>query len=144
MNWLFNALKEKNNFKGEIDSYDILMRKELIYKRDIRNVRAQKDSLLQGKELVAWGFGDCFRRNYDRIKSIYPLKYVCDNNQLKWGDTDIDGITCISPGQLREMKDVFVIIMVDSGCIAVSIANMLLDMGIRYFEHVENWLIENE
>ena len=95
---------------------------------------------VQETQLVLWGAGDCFRRNYDRIRRLYPIQYVCDGNPLKWGTYLAEGVLCISPEQLRGLRDVFVLITVDHPGVSLQIANMLLDMGIQKIDHIENWL----
>lgn len=92
------------------------------------------------KELVPWGAGDCFIRNYDNLRCLYSIRYICDSNPVKWGTSPIDGVLCISPEQLKKMGDVFVLITVDHPGEAMQIVNLLLDMGVREMDHIANWL----
>lgn len=94
----------------------------------------------QEVQLVLWGAGDCFARNYDRIHRLYPIRYVCDSNAAKWGTYPVDGVLCISPERLKEMGDVFVLITVDDSGVSMQIVNRLLDMGIQKMDHIVNWL----
>lgn len=95
---------------------------------------------VQETQLVLWGAGNCFSRNYNRIHRLYPIQYVCDGNPLKWGTHPKEGVLCISSEQLKTLGDVFVLITVDHPGVSLQIANMLLDMGIQKMDHIENWL----
>lgn len=90
-------------------------------------------------QLVPWGAGDCFARNYDKIRQMYPIRYVCDSDVSKWGTYPMDGVLCISPEQLKALGDVFVLITVDAPRVSRQIVDTLLDMGIRKMDHIENW-----
>ena len=46
----------------------------------------------------------------------------------------------ISPKELLEMQDIFVVIMLEDAKVAFVIANQLLDMGIKDFDLIYNWL----
>lgn len=154
--WLKQAISKQNEFKGEYTMYDEWLdkmpavyeekQKEKRLRNDffIINSCNRKDPLMkkdgENMTIVVWGAGNCLLRNLNRIQDFYELKYVCDNDVLKWGKEIYDGIYCISPAQLKEMKDVVVIICIDNVSVAFKIANQLLDMGICNFDHVENWL----
>lgn len=84
------------------------------------------------KNVVLWGSGETFRKYINQL-------YICDNDNLKWGKK-ILGIECISPEQLLRIKDVYVIIMIQNINVAFQIANQLLDMGIKSFDTVFNFL----
>ncbi len=115
-----------------------------------RSIRWLMDTVRQGMcfdgqsveetQLVPWGAGDCFARNYDRIRRLYPVRYVCDSNALKWGTYPIDDVCCISPEQLKALGDVFVLITVDAPGLSLQIINRLLDMGISNVDHIQNWV----
>ena len=94
------------------------------------------------RNIVAWGAGDCFERNYPKLSKVYSLKYVCDNNPELWDKKTKDGTVIISPQKLKEFDDCFVVIMVDNGGASIKIAQQLLKMGITSFDHIENWLRE--
>ncbi len=91
-------------------------------------------------QLIAWGAGDCFKRNYEKMREVCPVQYVCDSNPKKWGDILEGEVKCISPEELGRMENVFVIITVDSPGLSLQIVNSLLDMGIHNLDHIENWL----
>ena len=92
------------------------------------------------KEIVCWGAGASFRRNIVMIKKAYDLKFVCDNDSTKWNTYVYKDVKCISPDELKSMRDVFVVVAVDSVATNYKIVRQLLDMGIMKFEHVSNWL----
>ena len=93
----------------------------------------------ENMQIVIWGAGNNFKRNIEKIKKIRNIKYVCDNAPEKWGK-EFDGVICISPEQLRQMSDVFVVIAIDDGGITLDIAKTLLNIGISRFDHIHNWL----
>ena len=89
---------------------------------------------------VAWGAGVEFRKTIGKVKDICDISLVCDNNRGIWGEEITDGVKCISPDELKEIEDVFVIIMTESYKTAFSISSQLLDMGISDYDIVGNWL----
>ena len=79
------------------------------------------------------------------IRKAYDLEFVCDSDPNKWGRELLDGVKCISPEELREMKDeVFVLVLVDSPAVNHKIIHQLLDLGITSFDHYDNWIEEVE
>ncbi len=160
--WLSEGLKEAREWKGSYDLYDYYL--DMQQKSEQLNIirygklqneifmnklamRTEKFKGLQTRErvtdemeLVGWGAGNCFLRNINKIKQVYNMKYVCDNRPEKWGKEIAEGIICISPKQLSEMKNVGVIIMIDSPSVSMEIVHELMDMEIYAFEHVSNWI----
>lgn len=138
---------EINKVKQQHYLSERCVRNELfILQRNKRNIIIDLKKIRNGNmEIIGWGAGDCFKRNYNRIKQFYNLKWVCDNNPEKWGCEIADGVKCISPKTLREMQDVLVVIMVDNVGASFDIANKLLEMGICNFDHIDNWIkfVEN-
>lgn len=128
-----NALKIINTLNGEADESQNTVNKSAI--GPLRIVKA-KDK----KRVVLWGTGNCFAKNLSKVEAYCHVQFACDNNQDKWGKEIVPGIQCISPKELSEIKDVFVVIMLEDVRIAFQIANQLLDMGIDSFDLVYNWL----
>ncbi|MDE7253387.1 MAG: class I SAM-dependent methyltransferase [Acetatifactor sp.] len=93
------------------------------------------------RKIVLWGNGNCLARNLSKVLERCEVKYVCDNDPNKWGDV-VGGldIKCIPPQALVGLKNIFVIIMIDDSGIAIQVANQLLNMGIREYEYLHNWL----
>lgn len=93
------------------------------------------------RKTILWGNGDCLARNLSRMFEQCDIKYVCDNDPDKWGD-GVGGldIKCIPPQALVGLKNIYVIIMIDDEAVAIQVANQLLSMGIREFDHIDNWL----
>jgi hypothetical protein len=130
--------QEKSEFYRELRNPDL----------EIGHVMKKKCELfLQGKNkkiLVFWGAGMNFQKQYELIMKAYDLKYVCDNNSEKWGKKLIGDVVCISPQQLRNMQDVFVVTIVKNMGVQNDIEHQLIDMGITDFESFENWYDEME
>ena len=95
---------------------------------------------------MVWGTGGCFAQNLSLVEERCEVRYACDNNSSKWDKEIVSGVTCISPESLKsmgEIKDIFVIMMLENSNIMMRIANQLLDMGIDNFDSVYNWLKYN-
>jgi len=90
--------------------------------------------------VVLWGCGRCFAKNLANVKKYCKAQYVCTNSSERWGKEIVQGVLCISPEQLSEMKDLFVVLMMDNNKSAFQVSNQLLDMGITSFDLVYNWL----
>lgn len=134
----------------ELPDIDYSVVNAILQKEKNRSVQWLMDTVQQGlhfegqsvqeTQLVPWGAGDCFARNYDRLRRLYSIQYVCDSNEEKWGTYPVDGVLCISPEQLKALGDVFVLITVDKPDISLQIVNRLLDLGIDNVDHVRNWV----
>ena len=92
------------------------------------------------KQVILWGTGHCFQKNLSKVENYCNIQYVCDNNSKSWGKEIVSGVKVISPKELLEMQDIFVVIMLEDAKVAFVIANQLLDMGIKDFDLIYNWL----
>jgi len=125
-----DALKIIHRLDGERDNH----------KSTNVNIPPQRiNKLKQIKEVIPWGTGLCFRQNVFKIQQYYNVKKVCDNNSNNWGKEIVPGVICISPEQLIEIDNPFVIIMLENGQIGFNVANQLIDMGISNFDLYSNW-----
>ncbi len=91
------------------------------------------------KEIVLWGTGFCFSKNFPIVEKYVSVKYVCDNNPELWGKEIVSKVFCISPDELKKKKEVFVVIMVEDWKTAFSIGNQLANFGIDAFDSFYNW-----
>lgn len=91
-------------------------------------------------EYVVFGTGTYFKSHISKICQIQCINYACDNNPDKWGMEVAPGIKCISPNELTELSNPFVLISVADATSSLLIANQLIDMGIDKFEHIVNWI----
>lgn len=97
----------------------------------------------EGKEkftYVLWGTGACFEKNLSKVEEKNKIEFACDNNSDKWGKEVVKGIKIISPEELKEIPNVFVIIMLENIGTTMQVANQLIDLGIYRFDSVYNWL----
>lgn len=163
--WLIESIEGARGFKGNLSVYDLLVDMQVELKKSHESYQKELERQLekiksdiflighQGKkidvrgernisdmEVVGWGAGDCFDRNYETISALYPFQYICDSAPEKWGKIFHDKVQCISPKQLSEMAGVLVVIMIDDVGVSFKIARQLTDMGIYNFDHVENWI----
>lgn len=95
---------------------------------------------LPEKEVVLWGCGHIFWRYLPKVEQYSKIRYVCDNDRDKWNKEVLPGVFCISPSQLKEKKNVFVVIMLEDATVGFKIAHQLQGIGIEYFDMVKNWL----
>lgn len=93
---------------------------------------------ISAPEIICFGAGNALEKNLNKIRKLCDLKYVCDNDENKWGKEIVEGVTCISPGQLSGKKNVMVIILVYSRNCVNQIADQLEKMNIKY-DLMENW-----
>lgn len=94
----------------------------------------------KNREIILWGTGNCFHRYISFIHEMIPILCVVDSDESKW-EKDLEfGITCKSPDVLVNMRDIFVLIMVENISVAFQIVNQLLDMGITEFDYINNWI----
>lgn len=151
--WILSALEKRNDYNSYDTPYDIwrnryenLAIQNRILKNTVKQIKRYlyPEYFLNKKwKMIAWGTGKCFQENFGRVNSIYELSYVCDNNSSYWGQM-YGTITCVSPIDIIDMKDVFVVIMVRSDKVIREIENQLLEMGITEFEQVDEWLMGME
>lgn len=130
------AVKSKNYYTGLLEE---LEKRKNISGNSIKEPLRFAQSETKRK-IVLWGTGYCFRTNLAKVEKYCRVTYVCDNDQRKWQEEIASGILCISPKELTELKDIFVIIMMEDPRVAVLVANQLLDMGISEFDYIYNWL----
>lgn len=90
-------------------------------------------------KIVIWGAGQAFLENFEEIKSICEIAYICDIDENKWGKK-IKEIDIKSPHYLSTDKDVFVLVTASNSITKTSIVNELLDLGIVDFDFFENWI----
>lgn len=126
-------LSEYGSWNDIVNSQICNMKQEVFLKKNNINLNEKL-------EIVAFGAGNCLKANINKILKMYDLKYVCDNDERKWGKKIDDTIQCISPDDLRSMEKVLVVIMVYSKNIAKEIASQLDEMGITKYDYIENWI----
>lgn len=130
----------KERFAFAMDLYD--ERLEIDHIMTEYNTKLLKDS--NCSQIICWGAGTFFRRNYKLVKKAIDLKYVCDNDPTKWGKEMVENIYCISPEDLKKENDAYIVIMTDDIFRAFKIAKQLVDMKILHFDVFGNWLNEVE
>ncbi len=159
--FLKDAITEAKSYVGNYTSYDIIndrdnrIEQEIYdYQKCFNEIIKQQTQIFNGKaylaslfcgrktvgEIVAFGCGDCFRRNIGILKQVGGVRYACDNNPNKWGEYLTEDIECISPKMLQEMTNVAVVIMVDDVGVSFDIARQLVDIGQTNFTHISNIL----
>ena len=120
-----------------------------IVNRNLCNIKYQefikRDGLCkiadEDMEIVGFGAGGAFRSNIKKISQIGNVKYVCDNDENKWGKDLGYGIRCISPSELQNMDNVLVVIMVYSKKAISEIAKQLVELGIQNYVDLDSWLM---
>lgn len=137
----------RDEWENSLGNEYVEKRRRLFVKKNRQFVKNCSDRAIENlqienvneKQVVIWGCGELFHKMLPEIVKFAKIQYVCDNNPQKWGAIVGNGITCISPKQLVEVGDVFVLICVEKASVCLSIVNSLLQMGITGFEHIDNW-----
>ena len=83
---------------------------ELVKKNQNVNVFNWNETL-KNKTVVAFGLGKFFKDTHERLYKMCDVKYLCDNNKDYWGST-LYNRRCISPDELKNIPNVFVIAVV--------------------------------
>lgn len=127
--------KEGKEFTGKVN-WNELTNKVLFQKKTELYMSRYKNV----SEVICFGTGNCFENNYEKIKAIARLRYVCDNDSNKWGRVFMDDIYCISPVELIKKKGILVIITIYSPKVAQVIKEQLLGLGISNIDFIHNFL----
>lgn len=90
-------------------------------------------------QIICFGAGNALEKNIAKIRRMYELKYVCDNDPKKWGKEVLEGISCISPDELADMQEVIAVILVYGKRAVLQIAEQLSSLKID-FDYMDNWL----
>ena len=87
------------------------IREAILYAESEKYVTAYNwNETLKEKTVVAFGLGKFFKDTQERLFQMVDVKYLCDNDSEKWGKY-FYGKKCISPAELGELSNVFVIIV---------------------------------
>ena len=125
----------------ESEAYRLLNEKEVETKEEEGKIDVPKwIQALPEKEVVLWGCGYYFKQKLSQIEQICKIRYVCDNNPERWGKEILPGIRCISPDELKQKEDVFVVIGLENALIGFDIARQLQGMGIYDYDMLDNWM----
>lgn len=92
------------------------------------------------KEVILWGCGNYFKEKISKIEQQCKIRYVCDNDEEKWNKEVLPGIICISPNELKEKKNIFIVIVLEDAKIGFNVAHQLRMIGINDYDMVDNWL----
>mgnify|MGYP002510274063 CR=1 FL=1 len=118
------------NVVNYIDANYLISEKIAVQKR-----KKYIESCVKEPKIILFGVGGCFWDNYRRLKRDYKIEYVCDNDSRKWGK-EFGKIKCISPGELKKIKNLFVIITVYEETVVNEIKGQLLELGIEHSEYL--------
>lgn len=89
----------------------------------------------RAQHVCVFGLGRYFREAFvtKKIKERFNVDILCDNNPEKWGK-EYEGLPCVSPEELKNYKNLVVIIMVGE---AEAIKRQLSELGILWMTHIE-------
>lgn len=159
--WLNTSLETARNFKGMSDSYDVFLddysdnkKRNIELKDQLQRIKADLYLLknhrnyIQGgtvptmnRTIIAFGIGDCLKRNIETVSKTCKISYLADNNPEKWGKKYY-GIECIPPSQIAGFGDAFVLIFIDDVGAAFSVVRQLNSMGVYSIDHISNYRAE--
>lgn len=74
------------------------------------------------------------------VLDFHDITLVCDNNSSLWAQEVFPGITCISPKQVCQIKNIYVIVMVEDEEVYEMIYNQLNDLKIKDCCWIYDWL----
>jgi len=152
---LFEGLKKRYVLCDEID-FDFTKTSNMFFRKrknhpgsnvfcdSFREGKSVKESFLRAKskngtvdirtiknrKVVLFGTGNVFADFYDVLASLLDIRYVCDNDKLKWNNTYFNK-KCIPPHELKDIGNPFVIIMIDNKKAVVQIKEQLREYGIE-------------
>lgn len=125
------------NDLGEYYCIDSVVNSEIASKKNAVFLNKHGFSEANSPVIVCFGAGNAFKRNINKIKALYDVKYVCDNDETKWGQ-EICGVNCISPSKLAEFTKVLVIFTVMNRRSTISIEGQLENLNISY-DYMDSW-----
>ncbi|SFO06921.1 Polysaccharide pyruvyl transferase [Pseudobutyrivibrio sp. UC1225] len=88
---------------------------------------------------VFWGFGNCFKRNIQKIEARKNEYILVDSDSNKWG-TCYKNIECKSPDILKDNKNYYVVITVDNSNVIEEIIEKLQELNICCYETIDKWM----
>lgn len=98
----------------------------------------EPESIKNNYNIVGFGAGNNLRRNYDLLVKGFGMKLVADNKNKKWGKEFLPGVTCISPDELVDISDLFVIILLEDYISVSHVIQQLKVLGINKYIHLRN------
>lgn len=83
--------------------------------------------------VCVFGLGTYFKEAFvsQKTKEKYKVNLLCDNDSEKWGKT-FEGLKCVSPEELKNYDNLFVIIMLGN---PIPVEKQLQKMGIKCSSH---------
>ena len=87
----------------------------------------------QAENVCVFGLGTYFKEAFasQKMKEKYHVNLLCDNDSSKWGN-EYEGIKCVNPEELKEYKNLVVIIMMGN---PIPVQKQLASMGIISMSH---------
>ena len=95
-----------------------------------------KEDILQYKNIYCYGAGDCFKRFWQRINKVVPLKGVLDSDEEKCNMQLYDDIKCYHPRNVSPAEDTLVIITIDSYDIVKNVETLLRELEFVNIIHI--------
>ena len=149
--WLKEALEESKTPSvwpnNTFENYEEYLKKQcegrhtlFLKKKELLDRKLKECETGEKTQVIGWGTGGSFRRNINKVLKYCDMRYVVDSKPSKWGKEFAENVTCISPEQLSQEKNVVVLIMVDSTVSAFQIVENLINIGISSFEYVDNYI----
>ena len=114
--------------------YDIetMVNDEICHKKFDKFIQKHGFKPEQNPEIICFGAGNALEKNIKKINKICKLRYVCDNDETKWGKIFAEGVKCICPDELKYMENIIVIILIYSSAIVNKVAEQLSEIGVDY------------
>jgi len=132
IDWLKHSIYDNKDHK-EKDELFLSLYKERVYAQNSNIQRFKslsewlKEKFDSSSEIVVFGVGNVFFRNYKEVKHQLGVTKIFDNDRDKWG-RNFYGLTCYNPEEINSSN--IVLILVEQIKSNYEIKMQLLEMGI--------------
>lgn len=141
--WLLDALQTEVSYDRTDLLWDIIRPEIYKYHHLEQTVMEQKREInrmkYRDRNIILFGAGEILERVYSEVIGLAKICAIMDNDPKKWGKF-YGNIKCISPQQIVEYDDPYVIITIKNEAVVEEIRNQLEDMGIKDIALLAEWL----
>ncbi|MBE5831474.1 MAG: hypothetical protein E7306_07020 [Butyrivibrio sp.] len=138
----FNAHSFNKNWEELDNDISAIGLHQAVRKRMVCNP-SERAAWNPNMNIILWGTGNCFHKLAPVVIENSNVMFAVDTDPQKWGSLTEYGILCKSPEEILKLDNVFVIIMIENASIVCQVIQTILDMNVRYFDQVNNWIYNN-
>lgn len=137
--WLKNAINGKD-IKNKTTELDVewiylISKQKKNYNTKIERIKSVIDNATYNGRLkvVIWGTGCKFSELINSILECTNVDFLVDRNRNQQGKIFCNSLRCFDPEELRNKKDVLVVILIDNVDIVRTIVDELAKYGINHY-----------